>query len=923
MRNSKIVCIGGGTGQSILLSGLKRYTSNLTAIVTVTDSGRSTGMLRKYYDIPAIGDIRNCLVSLSSSPKLMQELFQYRFEKGEGLEGMSFGNLFLTAMTGLKGNIEEAIREVSRILKIQGKVLPSTVQNIHLKARLTDGTELEEEVEIVNKSKANIGYIYLSDEAHAFPEAVDEILTADLIILGPGSLYTSILANLLVTGIPEALKASRGIKVFVNNIMTQPGQTETYDTERHVSELIRYLGKDVLDYVILNSRKPPADVLKRYNSQGSFFLECDEQVVRRLGVKVISADLIEKEFKEDFEWNKADYIRHDPEKLSNLLISLVRPDIKGVVLVAGKGTRMKPFTLHTSKEMFRILGKPLIAHHVDEFVKNNINDIVFICNEENHSLIRDYFTSNYPRQNFKFTVQHRQLGPAHALLSAREHLENSMFILKYGDSLSENDQISMILEHFNKQPEIDALLTLRRVKDPREYGIARFENEQLVEVVEKPQSDFPSDLANVGLCLLKGNAFFKALDRMGFERVIPPPQYILAENGVADYWIMTGKRVDVGRVWNILEANRMLTKKVGVTVHGGNIHPTAKIGPHVYISEDASIEEGVEVKGYSSICGLIRKNTVINNSVVQIDAVVGENGSISYSVIDRRVHIGRNFRTKTLSGDKTKIFVKDKYVNTDLKKVGVFIAQGADIGDNITSEPGRMVYPMRSVKKDITNDLLVRAILLDADNTLYRTKQVSRKADMAAMRFFADQNGRSEDELYEEWKTIVAGIVNSRNIDERSRKYSYFQLAEKHGFKGVDDAFGKFVSEVIANIEIMPDILEYLPQIHNFKMAVFTEDHRELAIPKLNKFKLVTVMDAIITCNDVGEMKPSEKYYEMALEQLEVSPLETVVVGDSYEKDLAPAGELGMTTVSFGTDDERADYSVDNYRQLIEVLQDL
>ncbi len=923
MQSSRIVCIGGGTGQSILLSGLKRYSGDLTAIVTVTDSGRSTGKLRRDFDIPAVGDIRNCLVSLSGSPRLMQELFQYRFEKGEGLEGMSFGNLFLTAMTGLKGNIDEAIREVSRILKIQGKVLPSTLENIHLKAKLVDGSQLEEEVAIVAKTRGNIESVFLSQSAGTYEEVVDEISRADLIILGPGSLYTSIIANLLVDGIPEAIGRSNAAKVFVNNIMTQPGQTEAYDTVRHVTELIKYLGEGVLDFVVLNTSKPPADVLDRYAKQNSHFLECREEAVEKLGVKVITADLIEKEFRESFEWNKADYIRHDAEKLSNLLISLVRPEIKGVILVAGKGTRMKPFTLHTSKEMFRILGKPLIAHHVDEFVKNNINDIVFVCNENNHQLIKDYFVEHYPKQSFTFAVQHEQLGPAHALLSARDCLQDCMFILKYGDSLSENDQIKILLERFNKQPSVDAIVTLRRVKDPREYGIARFAGERLVEIVEKPQADFPSDLANVGLCMLKGAPFFAALEERGYRQVIPPPQYILAENGIADFWIMTGKRVDVGRVWNILEATRMLARKLGPEVSSRSIHPSAKIGPNVNVTREAEIGEGVELKGYSSISGRIGKNTVINNSVVQIDAVVGENCNISSSVIDRRVRIGRNFRTKTLSGEEIKIFVKDRYVNTDLKKVGVFIAQGAHIGANITSDPGRMVYPMRTVQKDIKNDLLVRAVLLDADNTLYRTKKVSRRADMAVMRFFAEQCGDSAAALYEEWQAIVARVVDSRKIEERSRRFSYARLVEAKGIGGVDEAFQVFVAEVVANIEIMPDILEYLPQIHHYKMAVFTEDHQELAYAKLSKFKLTSVMDSIITCNDVGVMKPSMKYYELALQQLDASPLEAVAVGDNYDKDLALAKELGMTTILFGSRNEQADFCIDNYQQLIEVLQDL
>ncbi|HEV2879516.1 MAG TPA: gluconeogenesis factor YvcK family protein, partial [Candidatus Eremiobacteraceae bacterium] len=224
-RGNRLVVIGGGTGLSTALRGLKEYTTNLTAIVTVTDDGGSSGRLRAELGVLPPGDIRNCLVALADSESMMAELFQYRFNEGDGLVGHSFGNLFIAAMCGIAGDFDRAIKESSRVLAIKGRVLPSTLANIALEATLADGSTVKGETKI-SKSSLPIRRLRLVPSyCQALPEAVEAILAADVVILGPGSLYTSIMPNLLVPGIAEAIERSKATKVFVCNIMTQPGET--------------------------------------------------------------------------------------------------------------------------------------------------------------------------------------------------------------------------------------------------------------------------------------------------------------------------------------------------------------------------------------------------------------------------------------------------------------------------------------------------------------------------------------------------------------------------------------------------------------------------------------------------------------------------------------------------------------------------
>ncbi len=269
-RGPKIVAIGGGTGLSTLLRGLKTYTANLTAVVTVADDGGSSGRLRRDMDMIPPGDIRSCIAALSDAEPLVTELFQYRFgdEAGEGIAGHSFGNLFLVAMASVTGNMEEAIRETSRVLAVRGEILPSTLANVTLGARLADGSTLHGE-SAIPKAESSIEDVFIEPAgAPANPEAVRALIEADLIVIGPGSLYTSVLPNLLVRGIGEALLASRAHKLFIANVATQQGETNGYGAADHYRTVRGHLGgRDFADVLLANSNLPAEPLPERMRSE--------------------------------------------------------------------------------------------------------------------------------------------------------------------------------------------------------------------------------------------------------------------------------------------------------------------------------------------------------------------------------------------------------------------------------------------------------------------------------------------------------------------------------------------------------------------------------------------------------------------------------------------------------------------------------
>ena len=315
----KILAIGGGTGLPRALEGLKTYSETPTAIVTVTDSGRSSGIIREQYGILPPGDVRNCLIALSESEeqeKDLYQLFQYRFNKGS-LNGMSLGNLLMTALTDITGSFEQAIKKASKILAIKGKVLPSTLTSTHICAELEDGSTVEEEFNVRATQKPPIKRVFLkSNNVECLPEAISEINKADIVVIGPGSLYTSIISNLLVGGMKEALKNTKAVKIYICNIVTQPGQTDNYTASDCVKAIIKYLGEGVLDYVLVNNNFPNDDILEKYRSEGAEIIAIDKDLAKT-NVKAEVTDLIENIEQKRVLWEKQDLIRHDPEKLAD------------------------------------------------------------------------------------------------------------------------------------------------------------------------------------------------------------------------------------------------------------------------------------------------------------------------------------------------------------------------------------------------------------------------------------------------------------------------------------------------------------------------------------------------------------------------------------------------------------------------------
>lgn len=312
-RGPKVVTIGGGTGLSVLLSGLKEYTSNITAIVTVADDGGSSGRLREEFDILPPGDIRNCLVALADAPALMQDLFQFRFDTNSELSGHNFGNLFITVMTRLTGDFEKAIKETSKVLALRGQVIPSTLDNVALVARHKDGTTTEGENRIPKTHKP-INNVYLKPYGpQATPEAIKAIEEAEIIVLGPGSLYTSIIPNLLIKEITNSIVASGAIKVYVCNVMTQPGETDGYKVSDHIKVLINHSHPRIFDYCIVSTGEIPGEVLKRYEKENSSPVINDTQNVQNMGYRVVEDEAILVQ----------DVVRHDPAKLAKIILGFI------------------------------------------------------------------------------------------------------------------------------------------------------------------------------------------------------------------------------------------------------------------------------------------------------------------------------------------------------------------------------------------------------------------------------------------------------------------------------------------------------------------------------------------------------------------------------------------------------------------------
>lgn len=317
IKGPKIVAIGGGTGLSTMLRGLKVYSSNITAIVTVADDGGGSGILRQDLGMLPPGDIRNCILALADTEPIMEKLLQYRFEDGI-LKGQSFGNLFLAAMNNISNSFEEAVRKMSDVLAVTGTVLPVTLDDIKLCAELDDGHIICGESKIGKHNTTHPGKIkrvFLEpNHAKALQEALDAIQEADIIILGPGSLYTSIIPNLLVDGVCDEIKKSKAIKVYVCNVMTQPGETEGYTVYDHIRALEDHSYPGIVDFCIVNTADIPADLKKNYLDDGAELVKVDYAKVRKAGVNIIQGDFVSI---------RNNLVRHNANKLARVIIDLV------------------------------------------------------------------------------------------------------------------------------------------------------------------------------------------------------------------------------------------------------------------------------------------------------------------------------------------------------------------------------------------------------------------------------------------------------------------------------------------------------------------------------------------------------------------------------------------------------------------------
>ena len=310
----RIVVIGGGTGLSTMLRGLKEYTSNIVAVVTVSDDGGSSGMLQRQLGVLPPGDIRNCLVALADEETLMTELFQHRFmDAGEGLTGHSFGNLLIAAMTDITGDFEQAVKESSKVLAIRGRVLPSTTQHVILRGEMEDGALVDGETTIVSHPSPIKRINLVPGDAKPLQEVLDAIRLANAIIIGPGSVYTSIIPNLLVEGLADAVAKSDAVKVYVCNVMTQVGESDGFKASDHVRAVASHGGRKVFNYVLLNKEVPSIRLLEKYQSAGAELVVPDIDAIREMGYKPITGNFI----------SQTQVVRHDPQKLAQAVLRLV------------------------------------------------------------------------------------------------------------------------------------------------------------------------------------------------------------------------------------------------------------------------------------------------------------------------------------------------------------------------------------------------------------------------------------------------------------------------------------------------------------------------------------------------------------------------------------------------------------------------
>ncbi|MDZ5783614.1 gluconeogenesis factor YvcK family protein [Marinococcus luteus] len=312
MEDQKVVVMGGGTGIGVLLRGLKQFPADITAIVTVADDGGSSGRLRKEFNIPPPGDVRNVLVALAEVEPLIEELFQHRFTSGEGLTGHSLGNLLVAGMTSITGDFAKGITELSTVLNVRGKVLPASNRSIELFAKMKDGSTVYGE-SLIPKAGKQIDQVFIHPpDAEALPETVRAIEQADVIVIGPGSLFTSIMPNLIVPGIRDAINRSGARKVYICNVMTQPGETDGFSAADHLHAIEKHTGGAFVDTVLVHNGEIPAPVLANYEKQQAFPVKCDYERLEQIGCRVVT---------DTFMHYDGLVLRHNAKKVSEALLA--------------------------------------------------------------------------------------------------------------------------------------------------------------------------------------------------------------------------------------------------------------------------------------------------------------------------------------------------------------------------------------------------------------------------------------------------------------------------------------------------------------------------------------------------------------------------------------------------------------------------
>ena len=322
-RGPKIVAIGGGTGLSTILRGLKEITSNITAVVTVMDDGGSSGKLRRELKMLPPGDIRNCIIALAEDESKIAEIFQHRFRKSGSLNGHSLGNLVIAAMKEMTGSFDKAIEEMSYVLNIRGQVLPATLEHADLVAEMEDGHLVKGESEIAADPRRIKRMRLSKPKVTAYPKVLDEIKASDIIVLGPGSLFTSLIPNLLVEGIAEAIEKSEALKFYVVNLMTQPGETDNFTVSDHIKKLAEYIDISIFDYVITNMAEVPTHLLKQYRKDHSVPVENDLSEENEWGLAVVRAPLVDV-----VELEGKPTVKHDAKKLAKLIVELSKAEFE-------------------------------------------------------------------------------------------------------------------------------------------------------------------------------------------------------------------------------------------------------------------------------------------------------------------------------------------------------------------------------------------------------------------------------------------------------------------------------------------------------------------------------------------------------------------------------------------------------------------